>query len=300
MSTLFRQARPGDNPHSAHRMACTMAILQSRLSGSCQDQMGGFGRRNALDATIAKRRQVKSREQRFSRAEQDWRLREMHFVHQTCLQESSNGGDSSADSHILALGGSAGVSHRRFDAISDKMESGATFHSERCSGVMRKHKNIAVKGRICTPPSVPIIVRPRSADRTEHVTPYYPRADIMKTASSKIVVNTRCTVLVAKEMAWLRAPPCCGTPGCAFSGTCASERTIPLVLYRRCQGDDQGSGRGQRYSRPLKYLSCEPIVFASLQDPISATRHTPRARRNCRRSKRNAKRSRLCIDIIDS
>jgi hypothetical protein len=69
------------------------------------------------------------------------------------------------------------------------MEGGAALHIERFPSMMREHENIAMIRRIVTPPTFPIVIRPCSADRAEHVPPDNPSTDIFKTPSGELVVN---------------------------------------------------------------------------------------------------------------
>src|SRR4029450_10676945 len=54
---------------------------------------------------------------------------------------------------------------------------------------MSEHEDRRVIRRIVAPPTLPIVVRPRSADRSEHVAPYDPRSNVGETARHKVVIN---------------------------------------------------------------------------------------------------------------
>jgi hypothetical protein len=67
-------------------------------------------------------------------------------------------------------------------------------------GTRSTQRHIAMKDRIVTPPALPVISRPRAADRAEHIPPHNPGATFLKAAGGKVVVKTSLTVLLAKEM----------------------------------------------------------------------------------------------------
>src|SRR5215469_5408642 len=68
---------------------------------------------------------------------------------------------------------------------------------------MRQYEHRNMVGRIRSPPALPAIVRPRSADGTEHVSSQYPRADILEAAGGEVLVDVSRPAFLAEH-----APEC--------------------------------------------------------------------------------------------
>src|SRR5262245_43480834 len=77
--------------------------------------------------------------------------------------------DATADLHVATLGGKLGLFQRRLDAVGHEDEGGAAFHLDRIALMMRQYEGGCVVGRIVSPPALPAVVRPGTADRPEHI-----------------------------------------------------------------------------------------------------------------------------------
>src|SRR5262249_60505399 len=76
------------------------------------------------------------------------------------------------------------------NALRDEVESSSAFHLNGPARVMRQDKNGNVIGWVVTPPTLPAQVRPRTANRSEHVPPENPGTDVLETACREVVVDT--------------------------------------------------------------------------------------------------------------
>src|SRR5262245_8540166 len=65
--------------------------------------------------------------------------------------------------------------------------------------MMRQHEDLAMIGRLLTPPAFPAIVRPWPAHRAEHVAAQNPGADVRKAARGEIIVRAGRAVVLAEK-----------------------------------------------------------------------------------------------------
>ena len=115
----------------------------------------------------------------------------MHLVDQAGAQVLLDGRHAAAEPDILALGRLPRALERDLDARGDEMEVRCPHHRERGARVMRRHEHRRVVGRFVAPPTLPVVVRPRTSHRTEHVAPENPGADVGEPLLRKLVVDTR-------------------------------------------------------------------------------------------------------------
>src|SRR3954462_8304596 len=66
------------------------------------------------------------------------------------------------------------------NALGDEAELGAALHAQRCPLVVREHEDRHVIWRLVAPPALPVLVRPRAANGTEHVSSEYPRSNSLE------------------------------------------------------------------------------------------------------------------------
>ena len=157
-----------------------------------------------LDRPIAEFRQVEAREQVLAGTERHRRHGEVHLIDQAGLQVLPEGCNTAAEPDVLAfLPRPWRVPARprcrrstKWNVVPPCMASGA-----RAWWVSTKTSRVV--GRRITPPSLPVVVRPRPADGSEHVPPENPGADAVETAGNEVVVDARAS----------RRPcrPCAGT-----------------------------------------------------------------------------------------
>jgi hypothetical protein len=55
-------------------------------------------------------------------------------------------------------------------------------------------------GRRIAPPSLPTVIRPGASDRTEHVAPKNPGADVVEATGHKLVILARGATFVARHL----------------------------------------------------------------------------------------------------
>src|SRR5262249_19630262 len=80
------------------------------------------------------------------------------------------------------------------NTFGDEPELGVALHFDWSSCVVRQHKHRRVIRRLIAPPAFPAFVRPRAADRPEHVAPENPGTDSGKALLRHPVVDTRFAV----------------------------------------------------------------------------------------------------------
>src|SRR6185437_5535387 len=150
-------------------------IMQVLLS--VENDVGGVLCRLVFGDAVAERRQVDSGEHRFALSENDRRQGEMQLVDQAGAKILTHRLDATTDLHIATIGGALRLVHRRLDALGHEDEGGATFHDDGIAWMVRQHEGRRVIGRIRTPPAPPALVRPRTADRSEHIAAKDERAE---------------------------------------------------------------------------------------------------------------------------
>ncbi len=66
--------------------------------------MGGFLRRNELNAFVAQSARVNPLEQSLSPAQQDWRDSEVHLIDEACTQVLLDGVGATTNAHVHSVG----------------------------------------------------------------------------------------------------------------------------------------------------------------------------------------------------
>src|ERR1700722_15243040 len=123
----------------------------------------------------------------------------MQFVDEAVAQILLDGGHAAAQPDVLVARRLLSPLQRGLDPVGDEVEYRAALHADRRAGVMGQHEDIAMIGRFLAPPSLPLIIRPRTSHRTEHVAAQYPSADIGKAALSKIVVGAFSAAVLSEQ-----------------------------------------------------------------------------------------------------
>src|SRR5712664_3584764 len=124
----------------------------------------------------------------------------MQLVDQGRAQILPNSGDAAADSDVAAARCSARLLQSGVNAFPDKAKLRPSGHPERRPRVMRQHEDGRVMRRLVAPPALPALVRPRAADRTEHVAPEYPGADSGKALLRDSIVDSRLSIGMAVHL----------------------------------------------------------------------------------------------------
>src|SRR5688500_14949043 len=122
--------------------------------------------------------------------EQAWRDRDVQLVDEPRFEVLADGGHTATDLHILPDRSLLGSRERLADTPRHEVKDRAAFHLGRLAGVMREHEHRAMIRRVLSPPAAPGVIRPRAANRAEHVASHYPGADAYAESRREIVVDT--------------------------------------------------------------------------------------------------------------
>src|SRR5579859_5705192 len=134
---------------------------------------------------------VETVEEPLAAAEQDRHDYKVHFVDQAGAEVLLNGGRAAAEPHVPAVRGSVCLLQRGLDAIGYEMERRAALHRDRGARIVGEHEDRVMVRRVVSPPALPLVVAPRSADWTEHVAPYDRGADAGVAPCGELVVEPR-------------------------------------------------------------------------------------------------------------
>src|SRR5207237_3316505 len=160
--------------HSRHPQPQRLGVAALALRN--HDVCGAW-RRHMLRASVAQRRQVDPRKERLTTAEQDRRDCDMHLVDEPRLEILAYRSRPAADLDIALARGLRRATERFLDSSGDEMKDGPTFHRDRFARVVRQHEHRHVIRRVLAPPAAPLLVGPRSAHGTEHVSAHDIRTD---------------------------------------------------------------------------------------------------------------------------
>src|SRR4029079_18153399 len=119
------------------------------------------------------------------------------LVDQLRAQVFADGRDAAAEPDIATTCRISRVPQRELDAAGDEVEYRASFHRDRRARMMRQHEHRHVIRRRVAPPAFPAVVRPRAANRTEHVATEYPRADPCESSRGAVVIGTGFSAVAA-------------------------------------------------------------------------------------------------------
>ena len=121
----------------------------------------------------------------------------MQLVDQPGEQILPHGRDAAPQPDVAAVGGDPRLFQSGMNAFGDEAKLGTSGHRDRRSRVVRQHEDGRVIRWLVAPPALPAVVRPRAANRTEHIAPEYPRTDSGKALLGNIVIDARFTISVA-------------------------------------------------------------------------------------------------------
>ncbi len=152
-----------------------------------------------LGTLITQLQHVEAVEQIFPSAKKDRADRNVHFVNESGFEVLPNRTDATTEPNILPVRCVFCEFQRGIYSL-DEVEGCATIHRNRWSWVIREHEDSRVIRRIVAPPALPSIIRPRSADRSEHVAAHDPCSKVGKTPRHKIVINTAFANVIPFQM----------------------------------------------------------------------------------------------------
>jgi len=154
-----------------------------------EDKVSGVAARGVLGEAVAEFGKVEVGEEWFTGAEQARRDGEMEIVNEAISEELADRRDAAANTDVFPISCGYGLFKSRVDAIRDEMKRGAAGHRDRAASVSRQDNDGHVIGGIVAPPTFPVFVGPRAADRPKHVAPQNPGADVFKAARGEVVVQ---------------------------------------------------------------------------------------------------------------
>src|SRR5215469_15634490 len=108
----------------------------------------------------------------FPAAQHDGHHDNVRVVDQAGRQEFADGGRAAADADIRASGGLARLRQRLGGAGVEEVKRGTAVHLDGGTGMVGENKDRSVERRVVSPPSVPLLVRPRAMVRGELAPPH--------------------------------------------------------------------------------------------------------------------------------
>src|SRR5215213_474077 len=163
-----------------------------------QYNVGGFLRRNELNAFVSQSARVDPFEQSLSRAQQDRRYSDVQLIDQARTKILLDSVRSAANAHIHSVGCVACPVERLMNTARDEVECRSAFHLDGRARVMSQDESWNVIGWIVPPPAFPAHVGAGTANRSEHVSSENPGANIPEAPRSEVVIDPRCATVGAK------------------------------------------------------------------------------------------------------
>src|SRR5436309_14752166 len=160
--------------------------------------MGGFLRRNELNAFVSQSADVHPIEQSLSLAQQDRRDRDVQLIDEARTKILLDRVRSAANAHIHSVGCVARPIQRLLNTARDEVECRSAFHLDGRARVMSQDESWNVIGWVVPPPAFPAHVGPGTANRSEHVSSKNPGANVLETPRSEVVIDPRGAAIGAK------------------------------------------------------------------------------------------------------
>src|ERR1700719_4914452 len=142
--------------------------------------MGGFRRRNELNAFVSQGAHVNPLEQSLSPAQQDRRDSDVHLIDEARTKILLDSVRSAANAHIHAVGCLARPVKRLVNTARDEVECRFALHLDGRASVMSQDESWNVIGWVVSPPSFPVRVGPGTPNRSEHVPSENPSANVLE------------------------------------------------------------------------------------------------------------------------
>src|SRR6202042_962342 len=142
--------------------------------------MGGFLRRNELNAFVSQSAHVNPLEQSLSPAQQDRRDSDVQLIDEVRTKILLDSVRSASNAHIHSVGCVARPVERLVNAARDEVECRSAFHLDGRARVMSQDESWNVIGWVVPPPAFPVHVGPGTANRSEHVSSENPAPTFLK------------------------------------------------------------------------------------------------------------------------
>src|SRR6185437_6805486 len=101
----------------------------------------------------------------------------MQLIDKTRAKKLTDRTDATTNANVSAVRGGFRLLQSCFNPFSDEIKLSASRHLQRRSSVMRQDKHRSVIRRFVTPPTFPVLVRPRSTNWPKHVAAENPRSN---------------------------------------------------------------------------------------------------------------------------
>lgn len=88
----------------------------------------------------------------------------------------------------------------RRESLGDEMKGRAALHYEWRTRMMSEHEYRRMIHWVITPPTSPTLIKPGTADWSEHIPAHYPSTHIAETARGKIVIDPSLPALGAEQL----------------------------------------------------------------------------------------------------
>jgi hypothetical protein len=124
----------------------------------------------------------------------------MHLIDELRKKVLADRRYASAETNVFSFGGIASAFQCFLNASGNEIEGGVAFHRKRLSWVVSEHEDGHVVRRILAPPSFPLIVWPRSSNRTEHISTEDPCAKVVKGPRNEVIVDAGFSALLSDHL----------------------------------------------------------------------------------------------------
>ena len=159
--------------------------------------MGGFLRRNELNAFVSQGAHVNPLEQSLSPPSRTGEIAtcssSMRPVRRYCWIVLGPPPMRTS----IPLAASARPVKRLVNTARDEVECRSAFHLDGRARVMSQDESWNVIGWVVPPPAFPVHVGPGTANRSEHVSSENPGANILEAPRSEVVIDPRCATVGA-------------------------------------------------------------------------------------------------------
>jgi len=144
--------------------------------------MGGFLRRNELNAFVSQSAHVNPLEQSLSPAQQDGRDSDVQLIDEPVRRYCWTVLGPPPMRTSIPLAASARPVKRLVNTARDEVECRSAFHLDGRARVMSQDESWNVIGWVVPPPAFPVHVGPGTANRSEHVLPRIQAPTFLKPA----------------------------------------------------------------------------------------------------------------------
>jgi len=134
-----------------------------------QNNMRGSVRRNMLDCSVSQIAEIHPAKERFPLAKRNGSKGKMNFIDVAGLNVLLHSLRTAANLNVLSACRFARSLQRILNTVGDEVKCRSTQHLDWWPWIMCQYESWRVIRRIVTPPAFPLIVRPFSTKRSEHV-----------------------------------------------------------------------------------------------------------------------------------